>query len=462
MNFFDNHSHSHFSNLRILDSINKPKALIDRAIELGLSGIALTDHESLSGWMEVNQYAKELRETNPNFTIALGDEIYLTETRESGQTYYHFILIAKDEIGAKSLRRLSSKAWLNSYTDRGMERVPLLKEELAEEIKANPGHIIATTACIGSELGQNILKLEQAEKEANEEESFNRRKAIYDYIMFCRDLFGDDFYLECAPAESADQIRVNKRILRIAKNFDLRMCIGSDAHYLKKEDRYVHKAYLNSKGGEREVDSFYEYTYLMSPDEAREHLRKSFDDETIDWIFEGSNLIKDKIQYYSLERPQIIPKVAVLDYPSFDFKDEDKYPTLRELFHSTNIQERYWVNECWNALGKKNLKNERYISQLETEARVIKKIGSILNDCLFCYFNTFKHYIDLFWECGSIVGPGRGSATGFLSDYLLGITQLDPIAWELKWWRFLNEERAELPSLVMILGSCKKRVLTIA
>ena len=60
------------------------------------------------------------------------------------------------------------------------------------------------------------------------------------------------------------------------------------------------------------------------------------------------------------------------------------------------------------------------------------------------------------------MGPGRGSATGFLSDYLLGITQLDPIAWELKWWRFLNEERAELPSLIMILGSCKKRVLTIA
>ena len=93
---------------------------------------------------------------------------------------------------------------------------------------------------------------------------------------------------------------------------------------------------------------------------------------------------------------------------------------------------------------------------------VIKDISNKLDDCLFAYFNTFKHYIDLFWECGSIVGPGRGSATGFLSNYLLGITQLDPIRWDIKYWRFLNKERAELPSLLLILGSCKKRTLTIA
>ena len=68
-------------------------------------------------------------------------------------------------------------------------------------------------------------------------------------------------------------------------------------------------------------------------------------------------------------------------------------------------------------------------------ADIIKDIGEKLDDCLFAYFNTFKHYIDLFWDCGSIVGPGRGSATGFLSNYLLGITQLDPIRWGLPYWR---------------------------
>ena len=98
----------------------------------------------------------------------------------------------------------------------------------------------------------------------------------------------------------------------------------------------------------------------------------------------------------------------------------------------------------------------------EIAAYIIKDFGEKLYDCLFADFNTFQHYINLFWECGSIVGPGRGSATGFLSNYLLGITQLDPIRWDIKYWRFLNKERAELPSLLLILGSCKKRTLTIA
>ena len=102
------------------------------------------------------------------------------------------------------------------------------------------------------------------------------------------------------------------------------------------------------------------------------------------------------------------------------------------------------------------INNEEYIARLETEADVIDFIGHKLGTCLFAYFNTFKHYIDLFWECGSIVGPGRGSATGFLSNYLLGITQLDPIRWKLPWFRFLNKERAELPSLMLILGSIKR------
>ena len=139
------------------------------------------------------------------------------------------------------------------------------------------------------------------------------------------------------------------------------------------------------------------------------------------------------------------------------------HPILRELTISNEVQERYWINECLNQLDKLGLlHNDEYLERLEIEADVIKDISNKLDDCLFAYFNTFKHYIDLFWECGSIVGPGRGSATGFLSNYLLGITQLDPIRWDIKYWRFLNKERAELPSLLLILGSCKKRTLTIA
>ena len=93
--FFNCHNHTHYSNLRLLDCIIKPKDLIDKAIELGLSGVAITDHESLSGHMEVNLYAKKIREKYPDFTIALGNEIYLTDTRDKNQPYYHFIFRKK-------------------------------------------------------------------------------------------------------------------------------------------------------------------------------------------------------------------------------------------------------------------------------------------------------------------------------------------------------------------------------
>ena len=112
------------------------------------------------------------------------------------------------------------------------------------------------------------------------------------------------------------------------------------------------------------------------------------------------------------------------------------YPILKSLFESEEPQERYWVNECWNSLrAKKLLDNELYIERLEEEARVKRVIGEKLETCVFAYPNTLKHYIDLFWECGSTVGAGRGSACAALNHYLLGITQLDPIEWNLPFWR---------------------------
>ena len=134
--YFGLHNHTMYSNIRLLDCINRPKDLIDKAIELGLSGIAITDHECLSGHMEVNQYAQKIKEKHPDFKIALGNEIYLVDERISGIKYYHFILIAKDEIGHKALREMSSIAWYNSYVDRGMERVPITKSELSDIMSA--------------------------------------------------------------------------------------------------------------------------------------------------------------------------------------------------------------------------------------------------------------------------------------------------------------------------------------
>jgi len=468
--FFDVHEHTEYSNIRLLDCINHPKDLINRAIELGLSGISITDHEALCSHMIVNKYAKEIKEKYPDFTIALGNEIYLTDNRNAGQKYYHFILLAKDEVGYRALKELSSIAWYNSYTDRRMLRVPTLKSEVEEVSKNYKGHIIATTACMGGELSTALYNYRLALSSSNMPVAEQNYNQACDFVDWCIRIFGaEDFYIECAPANKADQIIVNQTLLKLAQYYQLKLVVGTDAHYLKKEDRYVHKAYLNSKGGEREVDEFYEYAYLQSPEEVRTNLNAAFnDDNVIDWIFQNSLEIKNKIQFYSLERHQSIPEVEVKDYPRYmdmqkygiDDAMADKFdkqwPILLDLFCSKNPQERYWVNQCFEALIDKGIGlDERYINRLEEEARVKRIIGEKLETCMFAYPNTLQHYIDLFWRCGSTVGAGRGSACSGLNHYLLGITQLDPIQWDLPFWRYLNEERVELGDIDLDLAPSK-------
>ena len=458
---FDNHTHTTISNLRLLDCINDPIQLIDKAIELGLAGIAITDHEALCAHMDVNEYAKKLQETHPEFTVALGDEIYLTDTRDKGQKYYHFILIAKDAIGHRCLRELSTKAWLNSYYDRGMERVPLLKEELESIYSRFRGHLIATTACLGGELGTSVLNLIDCENALDTINAQRYHNQIAVFLEYCLDLFGDDFYIEVAPAKSKDQIAANKRFVMIAKAFGIKMCVGSDSHYLRKEDRYVHKAYLTSKPGEREVDSFYEYCYLMDEQEIRENLRAGLPDEVIDQIFCNSMEIAKKIEFYDLSHSQQVTEVPVKDYPknSRMAAEVKEYPTLAQMFVSDNIQERYWVNQCFEGLEQKIGewdKHLNYVARLEEEADTKRIIGEKLNTNMFAYPITLQHYIDLFWKCGSLVGPGRGSSCSGLNHYLLNVTQLDPIKYDLPWFRYLNRERVELGDIDLDLAPSRR------
>lgn len=444
------------------DSTNKPKSLIDCAIKIGLAGIVITDHEALSCHIEVNQYAQELKEKYPDFKIALGNEIYLTDTRENGQKYYHFILIAKDAEGHRQLRQLSSVSWMNSYFDRGMERVPTLKSELEEVIKQNPGHLIATTACMGGELGSNVLELEKARRIGDKVTASESKQNIIDFVLWCKKVFGNDFYFEVAPAASNEQIIVNKKIIELATVFNVSVVLGSDAHYLTKEDRFVHEAFLNSSGGEREVASFYEYAYLQTEEEIIKNLTPSIVD-SYSQLCQNSMEIYNKIENYNLLHSQQIPKVEVKDYPIPASRQgdyfENHYPTLSSMFVSNDKYERYWVNECINKLNKIDKNNIEYLNRLEEEADIKRTIGKALNTNMFAYPITLAHYVDMFWDCGSTVGAGRGSSCSGLNHYLLGITQLDPIQWNLPFWRYLNKERVELGDIDLDLCPSKRPLI---
>jgi len=445
------HAHTEYSNIRFLDSINTIEGLIDLAVAQNLAGICITDHETLSAHVSANNYADKIHKEHPNFKVGLGNEIYLCPDRSKKQKYYHFILIAKNKTGWRALRELSTRAWLNSYSDRNMERVVTTYADLEEIVNKYPDTLIATTACLGGELSTQTLNMIIAEREGNPNTQAAAHKDIVWFIQWCKKLFGKDFYIECAPGCSKEQIIVNQRLVSIAHCFNVKMVIGGDAHYLRPKDRYVHEAFLTSKEAEREVASFYEYAYQQTNEEVIQHLSKSnFDEMFVEEMFKNSLEIYDKIENYSIKHSQQIPRVEVTDYPKNEKKAAEmaNYPHLASMFTSDDRVRRYWINQCYDAMYKKFPQTAQeetaYWQELDDEADIKETISQALNNNMFMYPVTLQHYIDMFWECGSTVGIGRGSACAGLNHYLLGVTQLDPIKYRFPFFRYLNKERLEL------------------
>ena len=332
-----------------------------------------------------------------------------------------------------------------------MERVPILKSEVKEIIERyGKGHIIATTACIGGELSSCALAMANAREVGDQKTAAIHYNKIVDFMKYCIDIFGDDFYVECAPSTAADQMKVNTTLYKIAKAFNVKMVVGTDSHYLTAADRPVHKAYLNSKGGEREVDDFYEFAHLMNSDEVTELLTPCFPEGFVEEILDNTEEVRGKIQYFDLFHKQDIPRVEVKNYPKngggwyVEDWEPNQYPHLRDMFNSEDEQDRYWVNQCVEKLVELDKYNDTYLAELEEEARVKSVISEKLETNMFRYPNTLQHYIDMIWESGSMVGAGRGSSCAALNHYLMGITQLDPIEWNLPFFRYLNDERVEL------------------
>ena len=476
------HNHTHYSNIRLIDAIIKPEQLIDYTYELGASGVAITEHECLSSHVKALKYYKDfLKEkniTSEDFKLILGDEIYLVdnvkEIRDNFDKekhgFWHFILLAKDKIGYHQLKRISSTAWNQSFFQRKMERVPIEKEQLKIIIGNDKGHLISSSGCLGGELPQLIAKKSKAE-----DENLIR---YYDYqidnfIKFNIDLFGqDNFYLEMQPSFSKDQILVNQALIKLSKIYNLKLIISTDSHYLQKKDRYVHKAFLNSHDGEREVDEFYATTYVMPSTEIWEYFKDLLSENEFDEILENTNSIAKRCEHYDLFHKQVIPSYEV-EFELLNIKskydniiDVSNYARILEMKDSNDIQNKFCFWKCYDGLVDKVLSVPskadnltKYLKKWDEECGTLLDISPIVEDTMSKYYNTIKHLMDIIWTDGdSIIGPGRGSANGFLICYLMDITQDDPVVFNLPSFRHISVTRPELPKIIYI-GQGKEREL---
>lgn len=444
MTYFSIHNHTCYSNLRLIDSINKPEDLLDYAVELELAGVAITDHESLSAHLKAfNYWEKKYKDSG--FKLVFGNEIYIgrndlsKETYQKGEPFFHFILLAKDLEGYRQMRELSSRAWSRGFT-QFMTRVWTTPNDLYEIVQGH--HLIASSACIGGYLGRKF-------KEGDYE-------SIERFATAMEELFGKNhWYIEIQPSWQEDQIAYNKYLL---KTFWGRMpfIFTTDSHYLKKEDRSIHRAFLNSKQGDREVDSFYASAYMMSYDEVWDYFKDYVTEAQMQEMAQNTLRILDMIQPFDIRKPQEIPHirhVAIEDRRAELYKliGADGREHLRYFLTTDDEDDSYFMKLVTLGWLKENVPKHRieaYLDRLEIELRTLALISEAKKVKIANYFTTMNKLMDIVWhQADSLVGPSRGSAGGFLINYLLGITQMNPMEQPLNMppWRFLDPERPDYP-----------------
>lgn len=434
------HNHTEDSNIRLRDSTNRAEELINYAGELGHKVVGITEHEFIGNWVKIEKISEKVKEKHPDLKIIRGNEIYLCrnglnhDNFERGKDkYYHFILLALDEIGAKQIMEISTRAWRRSYMAYGMRRVPTYYQDLFDIIASNQGHVVGSSACLGGALPTQILRGTSDEK-------------LGLWINQMNSIFGHgNFYLEMQPSENKEQIIVNKKLLEFSKQYDVKYIITTDSHYLKKEDRIIHKTYLKAQSGEREIDDFYATTYLMGDEEIRsffpyfteEELRKGYDA-----IEEIGNKAKD----YSIRKPLQIPTLKWKEYKvdgDIEFWYE-RIPYLKTFSQSDYIGDRELVKAIIEGINSHpDLQNQKAYDEINSNLNMTWVSSNVNKAHWSAYFLNLQNIIDLCWKAGSLVGPGRGSGVGFILLYVLGITQINPLRETTKCfsWRFLNPER---------------------
>ena len=451
------HNHSEYSNLRLLDCTNKLENLVKRAEELNLSAIAITDHESLSGWIKAIKYQKALTNEGKSIKIILGDEIYLVdsleETRDNytsnSTKFYHFILLAKDAIGGKQLRQISSAAWENSFYTGKMERVPSVKDQVKEIISDEKGHLIALTACMGGELAYHILN--------------NDPNSCLDFIDWCQDVFlPENFFLEMQPSDEPKQVTINQTIIKISEQLNIPYIITTDSHYLTKDKASVHEAYLKSRDSdEREVGEFYKSCYLMTSDEIHDWMDKQIGYEAVEIALDNTEKISDMIEFFDLAHSQIVRKVPV---PEFEMEHSfrnyyDTFEYIKKFAYSDDVHDRYFLhlieNGWWEKEYKESLSKDEVLKMLERinlELEAVWLSSEQIQDKISNYYLTALYIENFMWDDSedggnSLVGPGRGSVAAFYVCYLIGLQEVNSIEHDIPYWRHLHASRPEMPDV---------------
>lgn len=412
------HNHTHFS---ILDAVTTPEELVNAAINDGHPAVALTDHGVMYGVYDFYKAAK-----SKNIKPIIGMEAYIangsrfdkksTNKLEKKRNYFHLLLLAKDETGYKNLSKLSSLGFTEGFYYR-----PRIDKELLEKYKDG---LICTSACMGSMINAHII-------DGNIEKAYSEAK-------YYKDLFGDDFYIEIQNHYLPNDPLILDIAPKIAKEFDIKMIATNDIHYISPDYAIPHNILLLIRDGVKAEDKpditnlrygkpeFYFKTY-----EQMKELFKDFP-EALDNTLE----IADKCNL-KFEKKIVFP-----DFPipkESKSKNLDEY--LKELAYK-GLEQRF--SEITPDL----------VERLEYELNIISQMG------FPGYFLIVANFVTAAKKLGVSVGPGRGSAVGSLVAYSLGITNVNPIPYNLLFERFLNPERFSMPD-IDIDFSDEKRDLVI-
>jgi DNA-directed DNA polymerase III PolC len=399
------HVHSEYS---LLDGAARIPDLVDKAADLGMTTLALTDHGVMYGAIPFYKACLE-RGIKP----IIGCEAYMTagSRKERGsrkdQPIYHLILLAKNMTGYRNLMKLCSIGHLEGFHYK--PRIDM------ESLAAHHEGIICLSACLGGEVPQHLLH-------GREEEA---RRAAMRY----KNIFGPDYYLELQDHGLSEQKRVNPQLIKLAAELDIPLVATNDAHYLSEEDAELQDVLICIGTGKTVEDETRlrigsNQLYLKSA----EQMSRLFPHvpEAIANTVRIADACELELEFGKSILPEYRPLPEGLSPSAY----------LRQLCEE-GMQSRYVDSERWNDAGLRAELEQR----LDYELRVIDSMG--FSD----YFLIVWDFIAYAHQQGIVTGPGRGSSAGSLVAYTLRITDVDPMKYNLLFERFLNPERISMPDI---------------